>query len=168
MKTASDRIKEQRNQARAERERKKRAKAPVVVEVMIGNVLVNVPLAEVYAPLIKQANDPKLLEFAKKNKIALTQEQAFLVQEGDTFLPQFEKIQLNDEEEFELIEQGWNPLRSSNIQAVRMDGDDLLIRFHSGADYRYAGRAELFYPFNEALSPGRLLWRTIRPEGVEI
>lgn len=168
MKSVTQRRAEQQNKAKAERERKKRAKAPIINPVQIGDVLVNVPLSQVYAPILRKAEDTTLLDIAEKYDVVLTREQAFLVQEGDTFLPQFEKIQLNDEEEFELIEEGWNPLRSSNIKAVRMDGDDLLIRFHSGNDYRYPGRAELFYPFNEALSPGRLLWRTIRPEGIEI
>lgn len=168
MKTPEQRRTEQRNQARANRERKKRAKAAIIVEVLVDEVSVNVPLSKTFAPILKRAEDTKLLDIAEKYDVALSREQAFLVQEGDTFLPQFEKVQVSDEEAFGLIETGWNPLTSSNIKAVRMDGEDLLIRFHSGDDYRYPGRAELFYPFNEALSPGRLLWRTIRPEGVKI
>lgn len=168
MKSVTERRREQQNKARADRERKKRAKAPITVEVQVGEILVNVPLSETFAPILRKAEDTTLLDIAEKYDVLLTREQAFLVQEGDTFLPQFEKIQLSDEEEFELFEQGWNPLRSSNIKAVRIEGDDLLIRFHSSDDYRYPGRAELFYPFNEALSPGRLLWRTIRPEGIKI
>jgi len=106
--------------------------------------------------------DTKLLDIAKKYNLPLTQEQAFLVQEGDTFLPQFEKVQIDTEQQMALMEQGFAPLSSSNIAAVRIDGADLLILFHSGDIYRYQYKAEMYYSFNEALSPGRLLHRTIR------
>jgi hypothetical protein len=173
------RRREQQNKNKADRERRKKAKAPITVEVMIGNITVTAPLFEVYAPIFERAlsdaekaagkvetelvlQDRKLLEMATKYNIPLTQEQAFLVQEGDTFLPQFEKIQIDQEQQMELMEQGWSTLSSSNIAAVKIDGADLLILFHSGDIYRYPSKAEFYYPFNEALSPGRLLHRTIR------
>jgi hypothetical protein len=176
MKSVEQRRREQQNKNKADRERRKRAKAPIIVQVMIGEVTVSAPLMEVFSPIYERAlpadraaeqkefvlRDTRLLDMAKQYDLPLTREQAFLVQEGDTFLPQFEKIQISDEEQFALIELGWNPLDSSNIAAVRMDGADLLILFHSGATYRYPNQAEMFYPFNEALSPGRLLHRTIR------
>jgi hypothetical protein len=162
MKSVEQRRREQQNKNKADRERRKRAKAPIVNPVQIGDVIVTVALSDIYAPILERAADTTLLDIAKQYNIPLTREQAFLVQEGDTFLPQFEKIQISDEEQFALIELGWNPLDSSNIAAVRMDGADLLILFHSGATYRYPNQAEMFYPFNEALSPGRLLHRTIR------
>ena len=170
------RRREQQNKRKAERERRKRAKAPIIVEVMIGEVTVSAPLMEVFSPIYERAlpadraaeqkefvlRDTRLLDMAKKYDLPLTREQAFLVQEGDTFLPQFEKVQISDEQEVELIARGWNPLTSSNIQAVKIDGADLLILFHSGEVYRYPNQSEMFFPFNEALSPGRLLHRTIR------
>jgi len=179
MKSVEERRKEAQAQRQAERQRRKRAKSPTIVPVQIGEFEVNIPLSNVYAPLVKRAlsdaqkaagmveeelvlQDTRLLDIATKYDIPLTQEQAFLVQEGDTFLPQFEKVQLSEERQVELMQQDWSPLQSSNIAAVKIDGADLLILFHSGDVYRYPDKAEMYYPFNEALSPGRLLHRTIR------
>jgi hypothetical protein len=162
MKGVTERKAEQKRLANADRERRKRAKAPVVSPVMIGDTLVTVALSEIYAPILERAEDTRLLDIATKYNIPLTQEQAFLVQEGDTLLPQFEKIQIDTEKQMELLGKGYSPLSSSNIAAVKIDGADLLILFHSGDEYRYPNKAEMYYPFNEALSPGRLLHRTIR------
>jgi hypothetical protein len=162
MKSVEERRKEAQAQRQAERQRRKRAKTPTIVPVQIGEFEVNIPLFDLYAPILKRAEDTRLLDIATKYDIPLTQEQAFLVQEGDTFLPQFEKVQLSEERQVELMQQDWSPLQSSNIAAVKIDGADLLILFHSGDVYRYPDKAEMYYPFNEALSPGRLLHRTIR------
>jgi hypothetical protein len=162
MKSVEERRKEAQAQRQAERQRRKRAKTPTIVPVQIGEFEVNIPLFDLYAPILQRAEDTRLLDIATKYDIPLTQEQAFLVQEGDTFLPQFEKVQLSEERQVELMQQDWSPLQSSNIAAVKIDGADLLILFHSGDVYRYPDKAEMYYPFNEALSPGRLLHRTIR------
>jgi hypothetical protein len=168
MKNVTKRRAEQQNQNKANRERRKRAKAPIAVPVTIIDVTMIIPVANVFAPLFTLAEDTRLLDIAKRYNIPLTQEGRLLVETGDTFLPQFEKIEIDSEKQIGLMELGWNPLNSSNLQAVRIDGNDLLIMFH-GDDrvYRYAGQADMFFAFNEALSPGRLLWRTIRPLGVE-
>lgn len=162
MKSVEQRKKEQQAQRQAERQRRRQAKAPSITPVQIGDVLVNVALSDVYAPILEKAADTRLLDIAEKYDLPLTQEQAFLVQEGDTFLPQFDKIELSEERQVELMMQDWATLSSSNIAAVKIDGADLLILFHSGDIYRYPDKAEMYYPFNEALSPGRLLHRTIR------
>jgi hypothetical protein len=168
MKNVTKRRAEQQNQNKANRERRKRAKAPIAVPVTIIDVTMIIPVANVFAPLFTLADDTRLLDIAQRYNIPLTQEGRLLVETGDTFLPQFEKIEIDSEKQIGLMELGWNPLNSSNLQAVRIDGNDLLIMFH-GDDrvYRYAGQADMFFAFNEALSPGRLLWRTIRPLGVE-
>jgi len=162
MKSVEQRRKEAQAQRQAERQRRRAAKTPAIVPVQIGEVMVNVALSDVYAPILQKAADTRLLDIAEKYDLPLTQEQAFLVQEGDTFLPQFEKVQLSEERQVELMMQDWSPLQSSNIAAVKIEGRDLLILFHSGDVYRYPDKAEMYYPFNEALSPGRLLHRTIR------
>ena len=176
MKTMQQRRAEKANQIKADKQRRKAAKAPIIVDVMIGSVTVSAPLMDVYSPIFEKAlpaaqadlqqefvlQDTRLRDIASQYNIPLTQEQAFLVQEGDTFLPQFEKIQIDTEEQMKLMEKGYSPLSSSNIAAVKIDGADLLILFHSGDEYRYPNKAEMYYPFNEALSPGRLLHRTIR------
>lgn len=81
---------------------------------------------------------------------------------GDTFLKEFPKVSLTNEDRMELREEGFQPLRSSNIAGVALDGDDLLLRFHSGETYLYPDKAGFYQGFNEALSPGRFLWNTIR------
>jgi hypothetical protein len=162
MKSVEQRRKEAQAQRQAERQRRRQAKAPTTVPVQIGEFEVNVALSQVYAPILERAEDTRLIDIAEKYDIPLTQEQAFLVQEGDTFLPQYEKVQLTEERQVELMMQDWSPLQSSNLAAVKIDGADLLILFHSGDIYRYPDKAEMYYPFNEALSPGRLLHRTIR------
>jgi hypothetical protein len=162
MQSFQQRQRERENKKKADRERRKKAKAPIVQPVQIGDIFVTIALSEIYAPILERAEDTRLLDIATKYNIPLTQEQAFLVQEGDTFLPQFEKVEIDSEQQMALMEQGFAPLSSSNIAAVKIDGADLLILFHSGDIYRYPNKAEMYYPFNEALSPGRLLHRTIR------
>ena len=162
MKSVEQRRKEARAERDARRNRERRAKAPRTEVVQVGSVDVTIALSSVYAPILEKAEDTRLLDIAEKYDIPLTQEQAFLVQEGDTFLPQYEKVQLTEQQEIELLQADWSPLQSSNLAAVKIDGADLLILFHSGSIYRYPNKAEMYYPFNEALSPGRLLWRTIR------
>lgn len=84
------------------------------------------------------------------------------IQLGDTFLDQFTKVTLTNAEKLELRQEGFQPLRSSNIAGVSIDGNDLLLRFHSGETYIYPNKAGFYKGFNEALSPGRFLWQTIR------
>jgi len=160
--TIEKRRQQRKREVEEERRQRRRRQAPIIVDVVIGDVLVNIPLMDVYAPILKVAEDTRLFDMAMKYSLPLSRQQAFLVQEGDTFLPQFEKVQINDQKEDELIEQGWSPLLSSNLQAVKVVGPDLQILFHNDSVYNYPNKAEMYYPFNEALSPGRLLWRTIR------
>jgi len=81
---------------------------------------------------------------------------------GDTFLKQYPKVSLTNEDKQELRQEGFSPLRSSNIAGVAISEEDLLLRFHSGDTYLYPNKAGYYQEFNEALSPGRLLWNTIR------
>jgi len=156
------RIKERKRKAEEQRRIKKRSQAPLIIDVVVNDVMVNMALMDIYAPILKQAEDTRLFDIAVKYSLPLTRQQAFLVQEGDTFLPQFEKVQISDQKEDELIDKGWSPLLSSNLQAVKIVGSDLQILFLNDSVYNYPNKAEMYYPFNEALSPGRLLWRTIR------
>lgn len=162
MKSVEQRRRERQARNQAERNSRKRQRAPETVEVAIGDTLITLPISEDYAPLLKRAGENQLLELATKYKLPITQEERLLIEGGDTFLPQFQKIQLSVEEETQLMTEGWAPLVSSNLKAVRTDGEDLLIKFHSEAVYRYPDQSAMYFPFNQALSPGRLLWRTIR------
>ena len=174
--TPSKRKKRIQAEAKVARERRKEAKKPLMIEVDSQLGVLLVPAMRSYADILNRAyernilpplEDTRLLDIANEYELPLTQEQATLVQTGDTFLPQYNKIDIPEEEQVELMMDNWSPVRSSNIKAVKIEGDDLLIAFHSGDKYRYPGDASMYYPFNEALSPGRLLWRTIRPFGVK-
>jgi hypothetical protein len=133
-----------------------------VVVTRDNRFTLRVAVQEKYAPILKKTGDDKLIDTAIKYKLGLTEEQLFLVEEGDTFLPQYTKKIIRPEEQDRLSSLGWNALTSSNLKAVKIVQEDLHILFHNQSIYRYPGKANMFYPFNEALSPGRLLWRTIR------
>jgi len=162
MLTVRDRRLEQERIRQASRERNKRAKAPVLIEVDIDDVKYVTPISVEYAPLLTLAKDDKLLKMAVKYNLPVSEEQRFLIETGDVFLEQYPKQRIDDEEITALYVAGWNPLVSSNLKAVRVVEDDLQILFHSDAIYEYPNQAGMYYPFSEALSPGRLLWRTIR------
>jgi len=53
-------------------------------------------------------------------------------------------------------------VESSNLAAVAVDGEDLLVRFRSGARYRYPGAAEEAFCLLEAPSAGRYFHAKIR------
>jgi hypothetical protein len=162
MKSVRERRKEAEFRRTAERKRRKRSKTPVQVEIEADGLKFTVPLSQQYAPIIKRTGDNKLINIANRYALPLTQEQSFLLETGDRFLEQYKKKDIPEEEQYELYAQGWNPLVSSNLKAVRVEDEDLQILFHSEAIYEYPNQADMYNPFSEALSPGRLLWRTIR------
>jgi hypothetical protein len=162
MLTVRERRQEQERIRQASRERNKRAKAPIMVEVEVDGLKYVAPVSVEYAPLFTIAKDDKLVQMANKYNLPVSEEQKFLLETGDVFLAQYPKQRIADEEIESLYIAGWNPLVSSNLKAVRVVEEDLQILFHSNAIYEYPNQANMYYPFSEALSPGRLLWRTIR------
>lgn len=177
MTTVRERRLEQERVRKISRERQKRAKAPVYVDVPMQSSVeftedfdvtgidrgqLRVMLSEAYAPILKMTGDERLIEVAEKYKLGITQEQRFLLETGDVFLEQYQKRQIPEEEQMALYSLGFNPLVSSNLKAVRVVEEDLQILFHNDSIYEYPDKANMYYPFSEALSPGRLLWRTIR------
>lgn len=162
MKSLQERRAELQTRNRVQRERRKRAAAPATTQTVVNDIQLVVPIAQAFVPLFTLADDNRLVEIAQKYDLALTQEERLLVEQGDTFLPQYDKVELTEDEEVELLLNDWSPLVSSNLKAVKIQGQDLLIWFHSNSQYLYPNQADMYYAFNEALSPGRLLWRTIR------
>jgi len=57
----------------------------------------------------------------------------------------------------------WTSVTSSNLDAVAVDGNDLLVRFSHGGIYRYTGAASHFDALTTAESPGRYLNQNIKP-----
>jgi len=162
MLTVRERRLEQERVRQASRERNKRAKAPVMVEVDIDDVKYVTPVSKEYASLFTLAKDDKLIQMANKYNLPMSEQQKFLLETGDVFLEQYPKQRIDDEEITALYVAGWNTLVSSNLKAVRVIEEDLQILFHNDAIYKYPNQGSMYYPFMEALSPGRLLWRTIR------
>jgi hypothetical protein len=54
------------------------------------------------------------------------------------------------------------PVESTSILSVGEFNDYLVVRFKSGAVYRYAGMGEAFIPLLEAQSVGKYFYRHIR------
>lgn len=162
MKTLKQRRNELQNKNKLERVFRKQAKAPKTIDLIANGITLVTPIAKDFAPILKFAEDTKLLDIASRYDLPITEQDELLLSEGDTYLEQYEKFELTAEEQVEMIENDWSPLVSSNLKAVKIDGNDLYIWFHNDMVYKYKGQAEMYYPFNEALSPGRLLWRTIR------
>ena len=54
-------------------------------------------------------------------------------------------------------------VESSNLSAVAVDGGDLLVKFRSGARYRYPGAAGLAPDLLAAESAGRFFHARVRP-----
>ena len=46
-------------------------------------------------------------------------------------------------------------VESSNVKAIAKDGDDLLVKFNSGAVYRYTGASKEYQPMLDAESKGK-------------
>jgi hypothetical protein len=162
MKSVRQRKQEQKAENEKQRRFRKQRQRPVTAHVSIGDIELDILLSEKYAPIIQRTGDNKLIDIANKYKLPLTEEQRFLIESGDVFLEKYTKKIIPEEEQNALYSLGWNPLVSSNIKAVKVDEPDLLILFHSDAVYKYPEKANMYYPFSEALSPGRLLHRTIR------
>ena len=55
---------------------------------------------------------------------------------------------------------------SSNVSAVAIRGDALVIRFHGGATYEYPGMRDRYTDIMSAPSKGKWVWREIRRKNV--
>lgn len=60
---------------------------------------------------------------------------------------------------------GFVEIMSSNVSAAKVDGEDLLIRFHNSAVYRYPGKGYLFKELMNSNSKGRFVHRRLRATG---
>lgn len=57
---------------------------------------------------------------------------------------------------------GFVEVMSSNVSAIMVDGDDLLVRFHGGAVYRYFNQGHHYDTMLRSDSKGRYVWREFR------
>ncbi|WBK39968.1 hypothetical protein [PinkBerry-associated phage LS06-2018-MD08] len=127
------------------KKRNRRERNATITATAIPLVTISVQGASIVVPNIQQVIQAKELAI-----------------QDDTFLKQFDKVRLSNADKRELRDEGFTPLKSSNIAGVKQQGDDLILKFHSGEEYIYPKKKSFFKKFAEALSPGRLLWNTIR------
>lgn len=61
---------------------------------------------------------------------------------------------------------GFKAVVSSNVSAVAIRGDALVIRFHGGATYEYPGMRDRYTDIMSAPSKGKWVWRELRRKSV--
>ena len=83
---------------------------------------------------------------------------AHVVQEKRTY----QRILLSDKSYDKLEEQGFEVVFSSNVSAVAVRGNDLIIRFHNSSIYKYIDKANLYLRLIGAASKGKWVWRFLR------
>ncbi len=69
-------------------------------------------------------------------------------------------------ERLALARRGLRPVLSSNVSAVGVFDNDLVIRFHNGSLYRYYDMAESFDSIMASNSKGRWVWNYLRRKNV--
>lgn len=72
----------------------------------------------------------------------------------------------SNEEKIYLASRGLQHVLSSNVSAVGISDDDLIIRFHNGSLYRYDNMASRFRDIMTSNSKGKWVWRHLRRAGV--
>lgn len=77
----------------------------------------------------------------------------------------YRRFRHTGQEKLALTLQGFTPVLSSCVSALMTDGDDLLIRFHTGVIYRYPGNAKYFTKILNSNSKGNMFWRLLRWPG---
>lgn len=78
---------------------------------------------------------------------------------------EWKRILQTDEQKQQLASKGLIWVTSSCISAIATEGNDLLVRFHSGYVYTYPQLANLFDKFLASPSKGRYFNRNVRKYG---
>lgn len=65
-------------------------------------------------------------------------------------------------EKLTLANNGLQWVLSSNVSAVGVIENDLIVRFHNGSMYRYLGKAELYDSMLNSNSKGHFVWERLR------
>jgi len=74
----------------------------------------------------------------------------------------YRRLRPNPSEKIQLTDAGLQWVLSSNVSAIGVTGDDLIIRFHNGSLYRYPNQAELYRPMLKSNSKGHFVWVRLR------
>ena len=75
---------------------------------------------------------------------------------------EYKRYRPSPNEKMQLAAEGLQWTLSSNVSAVGVDGDDLIVRFHNGSMYRYFGQAKLFDAMMASNSKGHFVWSKLR------
>ena len=78
----------------------------------------------------------------------------------------YQRLVHTESESKYLARQGLRSVVSSNVSAVGVDGDTLIVRFHGGATYAYPQSGDRYLDMLNASSKGRFVWTDLRRAGV--
>lgn len=70
----------------------------------------------------------------------------------------YQRYRHTAEEKVQLARAGFQHVLSSNVSAIAQNDNDLIIRFHGGATYRYPGSGDLYDKMLRSNSKGRFVW----------
>jgi hypothetical protein len=78
----------------------------------------------------------------------------------------YRRYRPNPSEKVQLANNGLQWVLSSNVSALGINDDDLIIRFHNGSLYQYEGQAKHFKPMLSSNSKGSYVWIHLRRKKV--
>lgn len=74
----------------------------------------------------------------------------------------YRRWRLSPSEKIQLANNGLQWVLSSNVSAIGIDGEDLIVRFHNGSMYRYYGAGNMFDAMMKSASKGHFVWAKLR------
>jgi hypothetical protein len=75
---------------------------------------------------------------------------------------EYRRFRPSPAEKVQLANNGLQWVLSSNVSAIGINDNDLIIRFHNGSMYEYPNQAELFKPMMASNSKGHFVWVKLR------
>lgn len=78
----------------------------------------------------------------------------------------YQRLRHTATEKIQLANNGLQWVNSSNVSAIGVSSNDLIIRFHNGSLYKYPNQAELYRPMLQSNSKGHFVWSKLRWKNV--
>lgn len=75
---------------------------------------------------------------------------------------EYKRLRPNVSEKIQLANNGLQWVLSSNVSAIGVNDNDLIIRFHNGSMYAYPNQAKLFDKMLASNSKGHFVWVKLR------
>ena len=79
---------------------------------------------------------------------------------------EYRRYRPNEVEKIQLANNGLQWVLSSNVSAIGVSGEDLIIRFHNGSLYRYSNVGNRFEDIMRSNSKGHWVWVYLRRRAV--